>query len=580
MRKASYDEEFLRKAYSHRILTREEEQSLLERISRGEKEAADSLVEHNLRFVIQYARKLSRAVGKPDIVLDLVNAGAMQLYRASQKYNIELSKSRNKGEPVKFITYAYRFLKQKMRKEVSLLNRVVVPKNQRDYGRYRAAVRSLQEEGLEVTLNNLEGRLDMSERMLEAFFEFDRRGQSSLDQPLGLEGEGRLEDITPDLKVSGQPDFLEVEKLKRHVSGLMPLHRKVIEMRYLNKEIKTLEEAGKILKLTRERVRQIEAIALKHLRRSMSSKEDYVVVRTSRGYRDWSKMDPAEYYQHFHKGLKRKELQKKDKYLYNVLRSRGLLNVVPSRVRDWAGVDLVKYYKAKYGGVTRGALQKRDYPLYDALSKAGLLQNVPIKEVRRISGTNPLEYYRLHYSGVIRSKLQSLNNNLYQVLRKKGLLSHVPLSDLRTDWRNVNPRKYYEENHPGLTRLEVLGRDPRFYNFLQRRGLLDILPLKVRKKKFGEDALEFYRRNHPGFTRGELAKVNRGLYERLRDDGLLSEVPKKPQSPWREDPMKYYEENLAGMSRSELNVKHHGLYELMRKKGLLHKIPTRRNREY
>ena len=166
--------------------------------------------------------------------------------------------------------------------------------------------------------------------------------------------------------------------------------------------------------------------------------------------RDWSKIDPVQYFNDEYKGkiLTRKQLQIKDSVVYNMLRKLGKLDdVLPNsnqKDRDWSRIDPVQYFNDMYKGKirTRRELRGADIGLHQKLSMLGKLDEVfaPNAPRRDWSKIDPVQYFNEKYKGKIitRKQLEEDDCGLYSKLLKLCKLDEVfPLVDQRSQLENL-----------------------------------------------------------------------------------------------------------------------------------------------
>ena len=259
---------YLREIARYSPLPSEEEKALGQRIRAGDGEALKRLVESNLRFVVAYAKRY-RGLGLP--FLDLIHEGNLGLIEAARRFDPE----RN----VRFITYAVWWVRQAMLLALSEQSHALrLP--QKVAGQV-ARVQSVRERlGAELerepTAGEIARAVDLSEEEVAAV---DRLSASdiSLSAAIGDDGDLELEDALeqstiPPVEVELMRATL-VERMRHMVSGLDEKERLVLGLRYgLNgDEPRTLQEIGKRMGVTRERVRQIESRAKEKLRRMQAA---------------------------------------------------------------------------------------------------------------------------------------------------------------------------------------------------------------------------------------------------------------------------------------------------------------------
>lgn len=133
------------------------------------------------------------------------------------------------------------------------------------------------------------------------------------------------------------------------------------------------------------------------------------------------------------------------------------------------------FYRQFFAGWTPEDLSARAPIVYERLRRKGLLRLVPrIREQTPPPfGGDPLAYYRQHYAGLTRGQVRDQEPGLYKKLRLAGLLAYIPLKPrIRFD----DPVAYYREHCAGMTRKQAALAEPQFYSYLQRHRLLDTIP--------------------------------------------------------------------------------------------------------
>jgi RNA polymerase primary sigma factor len=250
---------FLNEAGRYALLTAAEEVELAKRIERGDKEAKDLMVNSNLRLVVSIAKKYQ---GHGLSLLDLIQEGIIGLIRAAEKFD------HRKG--FKFSTYATWWIRQAVQRGVANKSRTIrIPVHivEREQKIARAERKLLAE--LERTPTDAEIAHE-SKLPVKQVREVRHaaRAVTSLDKPIGAEGDASLGDVVA--VTEGGPEqevhvSLEHDALRRAVDELPKREQEVVKMRFgLNgdPDPKSLEQIGRHLGLTRERVRQIEREAL------------------------------------------------------------------------------------------------------------------------------------------------------------------------------------------------------------------------------------------------------------------------------------------------------------------------------
>jgi RNA polymerase primary sigma factor len=254
-------------------LTPEQEQELGRRIQRDQdQEALRRLVEGNLRFVVSYAKRY-RGLGVS--FLDLIHEGNLGLMEAARRFD--------PGRNVKFITYAVWWIRQALTHALSTQTRAFsLP--QKVSGAAARLTREVAEltEQLERTPTSSEIAADteMSEADVAALMRLGARDVSLSDR-LVAEDEGGPEigDLIESPSAPIEDDLLRqsmVERVRAALSELDDKERAIVELRFgldRDGEMRTLQEIGEALHLSRERIRQIEARAKEKLRRSKRANE-------------------------------------------------------------------------------------------------------------------------------------------------------------------------------------------------------------------------------------------------------------------------------------------------------------------
>jgi RNA polymerase primary sigma factor len=259
---------YIREIAQYEPLPGDEEKRLGRLIQQGDPEALRQLVEANLRFVVSYCKRY-RNLGIP--YLDLIHEGTLGLMEAAKRFDPE----RN----VKFISYAVWWVRQAILHSFSESGRAFrVPQKLQGQvskvGRAREALQSELERP--PTLTELAQRTELPEEKVEALL-MASGDDLSLNEMVGEEGNverGDLleQDTVPSAELSLIRDNVE-QQIRNMVDGLDSKEKEVIRMRFGldGEDPRTLQEIGEKLKLSRERVRQIESRAKEKLRRSRNA---------------------------------------------------------------------------------------------------------------------------------------------------------------------------------------------------------------------------------------------------------------------------------------------------------------------
>lgn len=252
------------------LLSAEEELRLAKRKSEGDQNAKDRLIEANLRLVVSIAK---RYTGRGMSFLDLVQEGNLGLIKGVEKFNYD------KG--FKLSTYATWWIRQSVTRALADQARTIrVPVHMVEtINRMSKMQRKLTLElGYEPSAAELANALDMSESKVLEIMQIARE-PASLETPIGEEDDSNLGDFVADNNTVTPEANIEAVMLREHIDQLLQdlkeRERQVILLRFGLEDghPRTLEEVGKEFNVTRERIRQIEAKALRKLRNPVRSKK-------------------------------------------------------------------------------------------------------------------------------------------------------------------------------------------------------------------------------------------------------------------------------------------------------------------
>ena len=266
---------YLREILKIPLLTYDEELDLAKKILTGDEEAKQKLAESNLRLVVSIAKKY---VGRGMLFLDLIQEGNMGLIKAVEKFDY------TKG--YKFSTYATWWIRQAITRAIADQARTIrIPVHMVETINklIRTSRHLLQKNGREPTPEEIAEEMEIP---VEKVMEIQKIAQDpvSLETPIGEEDDSHLGDFIQDDDSPAPQDSAAYTMLKEQLNDVMGTltsrEAKVLRLRFglEDGKARTLEEVGKEFNVTRERIRQIEAKALRKLRHPSRSKKlrDYM----------------------------------------------------------------------------------------------------------------------------------------------------------------------------------------------------------------------------------------------------------------------------------------------------------------
>jgi len=262
---------YLREIGEVPLLTREQETELAARIKKGDEEAKQLMIRSNLRLVVKIAHDYAQ-YGLP--LLDLISEGNIGLMKAVERFD--------PAKGGKLSTYGAWWIKQSIKRALANQSKTIrLPAHLVDkIARMRRAEHALAEElGRDPTVHEVADRLEVKPQAVSHWQTVALR-PASLDAPIGDGNNSHFSEIVGDVSIRSPSEDLSDRQLKEDVEHLLEdldeRERRILIHRYglQGRNAETLETVGKRFNVTRERVRQIQNVAVKKLRNMMDAQDE------------------------------------------------------------------------------------------------------------------------------------------------------------------------------------------------------------------------------------------------------------------------------------------------------------------
>lgn len=261
-------EKYLQEIGHEELLSPEEEVELAQRIHKGDRDALERLTKANLRFVVSVAKQYQN---QGLSLADLINEGNVGLIKAAEKFD--------ETRGFKFISYAVWWIRQSILQAIAEQSRLVkLPLNQvNSVNKINKMLSKFEQENeRRPSIDEIAENIDLDEeKIAEAIRNASRH--VSMDAPFSNGDENSLLDVMPNADAPLADNLVEMESLRDEIAAALKTlnerERKVLESFYgIGQPEMTLDEIGRSLGLTRERVRQIRQKAIRQLRKNTKNK--------------------------------------------------------------------------------------------------------------------------------------------------------------------------------------------------------------------------------------------------------------------------------------------------------------------